>query len=142
MNAEAGARLYVDTSVYLAVLLGERGHARVVREMAGTRLLSSTLLVLESTRCLVRLSRDGHLSAAELKRLLDRVEADMELFALRDLTLDLCTGVDFPVVSTPRALDLAHLRTALWFHRREPIARFVTLDEPQHLAARELGLPV
>jgi hypothetical protein len=46
-----------------------------------------------------------------------------------------------PVVTTPRSLDLAHLRTALWFHRREPLTRFVTLDETQADAARELGLP-
>ena len=34
-----------------------------------------------------------------------------------------------PVVTTPRSLDLAHLRTALWFHEREPLTRVVTLDE-------------
>ena len=45
-------------------------------------------------------------------------------------------------VSTPRSLDLAHLRTAMWFHAREPLRRFVTLDEAQADAARELGLPV
>jgi hypothetical protein len=47
-----------------------------------------------------------------------------------------------PVVSTPRSLDLAHLRTALWFHQKEKLTRFVTLDESQGMAARELGLPV
>ena len=47
-----------------------------------------------------------------------------------------------PIVSTPRSLDLAHLRTALWFHEREPLARFVSLDATQIQAARELRLPV
>ena len=47
-----------------------------------------------------------------------------------------------PVVSTPRSIDLAHLRTALWFHGRERITRFVTLDDTQAQAAQELGLPV
>lgn len=47
-----------------------------------------------------------------------------------------------PVVSTPRSPDLAHLRTALWFHGREALTRFVTLDGPQRQSARELGLPV
>jgi hypothetical protein len=47
-----------------------------------------------------------------------------------------------PAVSTPRSLDLAHLRTALWFHQQERLMRFVSLDEWQTIAARELGLPV
>jgi hypothetical protein len=72
----------------------------------------------------------------------DRLEKDLEVFALRDLTLDLCTDQRLPIVSTPRSLDLVHLRTALWFHEREPLKRFVTLDEQQRLAARELTLPV
>ena len=135
-------RLYVDTSAYLCVLLGERGHRPLVKELAGAELVSSVLLVLESTRNLVRLSRDKLLSPAELQACLERIEKDRELFALRDLTLDLCTGTTMPVVTTPRSLGLAHLRTALWFHERAPLARFVTLDETQAAAAREAGLPV
>ena len=61
---------------------------------------------------------------------------------VRDLTLDLCTGRVMPLVSTPRSLDLIHLRTAIWFHEREPLTRFVSRDRPQEAAARELGLPV
>ena len=135
-------RLYVDTSAYLCVLLGERGHKLLVKELAGAELVSSVLLVLESTRNLVRLSRDKLLSPAELQACLERIEKDRELFALRDLTLDLCTGTTMPVVTTPRSLELAHLRTALWFHEHAPLARFVTLDETQAAAAREAGLPV
>ncbi|MBI3490255.1 MAG: hypothetical protein HY047_00400, partial [Acidobacteria bacterium] len=47
-----------------------------------------------------------------------------------------------PPVATPRSLDLAHLRTAPWFHATEPIDRFVTTDGAQETAAKELGLPV
>jgi len=135
-------RLYVDTSAYLCVLLGERGHKLLTKELAGAELVSSVLLVLESTRNLVRLSRDKLLSPAELQACLERLDQDRELFALRDLTLDLATGTTMPVVTTPRSLDLAHLRTALWFHERAPLTRFVTLDETQAAAAREAGLPV
>ncbi len=39
-------------------------------------------------------------------------------------------------------LDLAHLRTALWFHGDQRLARLVTVDATQAQAARELGLPV
>ncbi len=66
----------------------------------------------------------------------------MALFALRDLTLDLCLSNLMPAVATPRSLDLAHLRTALWFHAIEPIDRLLTTDPAQQAAAKELGLPV
>lgn len=105
-------------------------------------MLSSVLLVLETTRNLVRYSRDGTISPSRLQFLLDRVRADVQRFDLRDLTLDLCEGLVMPVASTPRSLDLAHLRTAHWFHARAPLTRFVSLDDAQNLAARELGLPV
>ena len=136
------ARHYLDSSAYLCILLGEEGSAGLLQQIASGQLLSSVLLVLEVKRNLVRLSRQGSISAGTLSDALDRLHRDLELFALRDLSLDLCVDLRLPIVSTPRSLDLAHLRTALWFHEREPLASFVTLDEPQRVAARELGLPV
>ena len=138
----ADGRLYLDTSAYLCVLLGESGTRKLEKELRGARLLSSVMLVLEANRSLIRLSREAILTPGELSECLDRVNADQELFLLRELSLDLCRGIPMPVVSTPRSLDLIHLRTALWFHEREPIQRFVSLDRSQEQAARELGLPV
>lgn len=135
-------RYYVDTSAYLCLLLGEAGWQQLARELDGTQLLSSSLLALEAERTLVHLSRAGRLTPAELQNALDRLGRDLEHFAVRDLTLDLCQWRIMPIVSTPRALDLAHLRTALWFHQRQALTRFVSLDAPQNQAARELGLPV
>ena len=60
---------------------------------------------------------------------------------LSDLTLDICRSNTMPAVSTPRSLDLVHLRTALSFNSVESIDRFITNDEPQRQAAKELGLP-
>ena len=79
---------------------------------------------------------------AESGDTIERVEQDTSLFVLRDLTLDLCQSNLVPAVTTPRSLDLAHLRSALWFHAGERIDRFVTMDGSQEQAARELGLPV
>ena len=135
-------RFYVDSSAYLCILLGESGHQDVEKELSGSQLLSSVLLILEAGRNLIRLSRAGSLPASKLQDCLQRLETDIELFQLRDLTLDLCRGRVVPLVSTPRSLDLAHLRTALWFHQRESLTRFVTLDGQQSEAAREMGLPV
>ena len=135
-------RFYIDTSAYLCILLGESGHESLRREMAGAELLSSVLLMLESGRNLVRLSRERLLTPAEYHNCASALERDMQQFLLRDLTLDLCGSRTMPVVSTPRALDLAHLRTALWFNDQERLTRFVSLDDGQMLSARELGLPV
>ncbi len=135
-------RFYIDTSAYLCVLLREEGHDAIEAETGRGQLLSSVLLPLEATRNLVRLSRDGKMSPADLEVCLERLERDMQLFQLRDLTRDLCIGRTMPLVTTPRSLDLAHLRTALWFHEQAPLRRFVTLDDDQKQAARELRLPV
>ena len=135
-------RLYLDTTADLCILLGEDGSSRLAKETADAELLSSVLLVLEARRNLIRLARDGTLAAAQYKACMDRVERDVELFVLRDLTLDLCASNLVPAVATPRSLDLAHLRTALWFHAAQRLDRFVTLDGSQAQAARELGLPV
>ena len=135
-------RLYLDTSVYLCILLGEERSERLSAETAGAELLSSVLLLLEARRNLIRLAREGALNAEQYARCLDRTKDDAALFVLRDLTVDLCESNVMPAIVTPRSLDLAHLRTALWFHALEPIDRFVTLDESQQEAAKELGLPV
>jgi hypothetical protein len=134
-------RLYLDTSAYLCILLGETGHEQLVREIAGAELLSSVMLVLETNRNLIRLSREGILSPVDFQNCIAVFHRDIEQFLLRDLTLDLCSAMIMPVVSTPHSLDLAHLRTALWFHQRKQIDRFVTLDTSQAMAALELGLP-
>jgi predicted nucleic acid-binding protein len=147
VNAEATdrparSRLYVDTSAYLCILLGEDGSERLSRDTEDAELLSSVLLVLEVRRNLIRLAREGTLTANQYKMALNHLDEDVPRFALRDLTLELCQSITMPAVATPRTLDLAHLRTALWFHAAQKIDRFVTMDTAQKQAAKELGLPV
>jgi hypothetical protein len=141
-DAPTSRRLYLDTSAYLCMLLREQGSDTLVRETAGAELLSSVLLILEAKRNLVRLTREGVLGREEYKACLDRVAGDADFFLLSDLTFDICTSNIMPAVSTPRSLDLVHLRTALAFNSTEPIDRFVTNDDSQRQAARELGLPI
>jgi hypothetical protein len=133
----ATGRYYLDTSAYLCVLLGEAGWERIAREIENGHLPSSVLLALEVERTLVQLSRGGRLSPPDLQAALDRLSVDLGQFVLRDLTLDLCRSRVMPIVSTPRSLDLAHLRTALWFHEQEVLTRFVSLDTGQVQGARE-----
>lgn len=134
-------RLYLDTSAYLCILLGDAGSQRLSEETASAELCSSVLLVLEARRNLTRLAREGVLTPSQYHECLARVTEDLEQFTLRDLTLDLCDALPIPAVTTPRSLDLVHLRTAAWFHAQAPLSRFVTLDTAQTQAARELGLP-
>jgi hypothetical protein len=134
--------LYLDTSAYLRILLGEHGWEGLSKETDGAELLSSVIVILEARRDLIRLAREGALKPEQYKTCIERVEQDTSLFVLRDLTLDLCQSNLLPAVTTPRSLDLAHLRSALWFHAGEGIDRFVTMDSSQEQAARELGLPV
>ena len=124
------------------MLLGEDGSEGLGHETAGAELVSSVLLVLETRRTLIRLAREGALTPLQYKACLTRVDEDQQLFVLRDLTLDLCESTLMPAIATPRSLDLAHLRTALWFHATAPLARFVTMDNIQEHAATEVGLPV
>ena len=131
-------RMYLDTSAYLCILLAEDGWEALSDEVAGAELLSSVLLVLEARRNLVRLAREGTLKPDQYKTCMERVEADTQTFVLCDLTLELCVSNLLPAIATPRSLDLAHLRTALWFHAAERIERFVTVDGSQQQAARSL----
>ena len=134
-------RLYIDTSAYLCMLLGDAGATRLSEHTANAELCSSVLLVLETRRNLTRLAREGVLTPAQFHECQARVTDDIEQFLLRDLTLDLCDVGPLPAVAMPRSLDLAHLRTAAWFHQQMPLSKFVTLDVAQAQAARELGLP-
>ena len=132
----------MDTSAYLCILLGEAGWQRLADEFAGAQLLSRVLLALAADRTIVHLSRVGRLPPQDLQNALDRLAQDLDHFALRDLMLDLCRWRLLPIVSTPRSLDLAHLRTAAWFQQQQALTRFVSLDAVQNQAARELGLQV
>jgi predicted nucleic acid-binding protein len=138
---EKRRRFYLDTSAYLCMLLHEQGSEALSRETTGAELLSSVLLILEAKRNLVRLTREGALQANQYKDCVTRVESDLDFFLLADVTLAVCQSNTMPAISTPRSLDLVHLRTALWFHSLERIDRFITNDESQRYAAKELGLP-
>jgi hypothetical protein len=141
-NKTMAKRYYIDTSAYLCILLGEAGCEALRRELSGGELMSSVLLALEANRNLIRLSRLGLLTAFEYQECVIMLENDLQQFQLLDVTFDLCGIQTMPAVSTPRSLDLAHLRSALWFHGQEKLDRFVSLDQAQILSARELGLPV
>lgn len=134
--------VYLDTSVYLGVLLGERPALKLLPALAKRRFCSSIFLLIESERNLVRLSREGILSEKDYDKSIRQLKEDQALFLFKEVTMDLCLTGQFPPIRTPRSSDLVHLRTALWFLNNGGLNRFLTLDERQKNAAADLGLPV
>ena len=141
-GAATGRRLYLDTSAYLCILLGEEGSQDLSNETDGAELLSSVILILRGQ---TESDPAGERRRAETEHVQDLPRASRagyQSVGVTGLDSGLVPIPPLPAVATPRSLDLAHLRSALWFHADERIDRFVTLDGSQELAARELGLPV
>ncbi|MFO1470084.1 MAG: type II toxin-antitoxin system VapC family toxin [Turneriella sp.] len=134
-------RVYLDTSAYLAVLLGEKQSAAVTKSIHGATLCSSTLLLIEAERNLVQLVRLEKLSARDFESAYAQLAEDCNTFVLRDLTPELCLTRHFPLIRTPKSADMVHLRTAHWFTQNGGLQKFISLDENQLHAAREIGLP-
>ncbi|GAB4422644.1 MAG: hypothetical protein OHK0011_01830 [Turneriella sp.] len=134
-------RVYLDTSAYLAVLLGERQAGQIRKTLAGRVPCASTLLLAEAERNLVHLVRLEKLSSRDFDSAFAQLALDREAMVLRDLTPDLCLTRHFPLVRTPKSGDLVHLRTAHWFAQNGGLKKFVSLDDSQLQAAREMGLP-
>lgn len=139
---ESAPRVYLDTSAYLGVLLGEKPAQRVLALIAKKILCSSVLLLLEAERNLVRMSREGMVTPANYERAVSQLRSDHELFLLKELTVDLCLTGEFPPVQIPKSGDLLHLRTAKWFQDHGGLESFLTLDLRQRAAAQDFGLPV
>lgn len=139
---KATRRSYIDTSFYLALLLGEKVPTEMRRIVEVSEFLSSVVLVVEVERNLVRLSREGHLSVDLFDEARRRLKSDLEFFTLRDFTFDLSFSGQFPLVRTPRTLDLIHLRTAQWFQENGGLDFFLTLDKKQARAAEDFGFIV
>ena len=133
--------VYLDTSAYLAVLLGEKQASQISRNLARRVPCASTLLLTEAERNLVRLIRLEKLTSRDFDSAFTQLVQDREKMVLRDLTPDLCLTRNFPLVRTPKSADLVHLRTAHWFMQNGGLESFLSLDESQLQAAREMGLP-
>lgn len=136
------ARVYLDTSAYLAVLLGETEGERFRKLLKNTVVCSSPFLLIEAERNLIRMVRQKVLDESIYEQAYAQLQLDKEGLILKDFSTDLCLTRDFPAVKTPRAADLVHLRTALWFQKNGGLRTFISLDQSQLAAARELGLEV
>ena len=142
MTEKQSKLIYLDSSAYLALLLGDGRAKSIQKTLKGHKVCSSTLMLIEVERNLIRLSREGHIKSEDYAELMAKFKSDIELFIMRDVTADLALNTVFPVVRIPRSSDLTHLRTAHWFQKNESLNLFLTCDQAQSQAAEEIGLPI
>lgn len=134
--------VYLDTSAYLALILGEKEADSIRLEIEERILCSNILLCIETERTLVNMARNTVISEDTFNIAYQSAINGREHFMLLNVTPDLCFNNQFPVVSTPRSSDLIHLRSALWFAENRSLEKFISLDKKQLSSAREMGLPV
>lgn len=133
-------KVYIDTSVYIAILISLTEREKIYKLLQKTTLCSSTILLLETERNLIRLSRENRLTSEQFSTARNQLIEETASFLLKDFTSDLTLTGEFPAILTPRSNDLIHLRTALWFKKNGGLDSFFTLDTKQRASARELGL--
>ena len=72
----SGVFSYLDTSAYLAILLGERPAKGPTNILAKRRLCTSVLLLVEEERNFIRLSRERQLSTDDYHACMERLNTD------------------------------------------------------------------
>ena len=122
---------YVDTSVLVAIALGEPGSETLADELASfDHLMSSNLLEAEFRAALKREEVEG--DPGGFLDIVDWVLPAEPLSSEVSAILEAGYG---------RGADVWHLACALWVHQRVGGVRFLTLDERQAALARAVGLP-
>ena len=132
---------YVDSSVVLRAVLGQRG-ALSGSDEAGQS-ITSALTRVECLRTLDRLRLEESLSDDEIVRRRGAVFRLLASFVLVDVTPPVLERAAQPLPTVLGTLDAIHLTTALLWQEveAEPVS-FVTHDVAQARAARACGLAV
>jgi len=132
--------LYVDTSVLLRVVLGERGRLR--EWTRSERWVSSELVRLESLRTIdrarVQLRLADRAVSARRAAVLEHLRA-FELVGLQAAVLERAAD---PFPTSLGTLDAIHLASALLARGRYPDLVLGTHDEELAIAARAMGFEV
>ena len=133
-------KLYVDTSVLLRIVLGERGRLREWSRSA--RWISSELIRLESLRTIDRARVQLHLAdravSARRAAILEHLRA-FELVKLQPAVLERAPE---PFPTSLGTLDAIHLASALLARERYPDLVVATHDEELAVAAEAEGFSV
>ena len=133
-------KAYVDTSVLLRIVLGERGSLRRWGSIALA--VSSELIRVEALRTLDRARIRLRLGDEELARRRADVLGALEAFHLARLEPAVLDRAAEPFPTLVRTLDALHLATAVLVRARYADLVFATHDLEQATAARALGFRV
>jgi predicted nucleic acid-binding protein len=124
-------KLVADTSVFLAVALGEPERPRIIELTAGYGLVAPEVLPFEVGNALIALLKKGVLRAEDVPRVWTAVaQIDVEL-----RTVDFPTALEIAIARGLYAYDACFLECAA--RLRLPL---LTLDRRMQRAAEEMGL--
>jgi predicted nucleic acid-binding protein len=132
---------YVDSSVLLRAVLGQRG--ALSGSVEAGQSITSALTRVECLRTLDRLRLEEDLSDDETVRRREAVFRVLASFVIVDLTPPVFERAAQPLPTVLGTLDAIHLTTALLWQEieKEPVS-FVTHDLALGRAARACGLAV
>jgi predicted nucleic acid-binding protein len=132
---------YLDTSALLRIVLREAGALDDLRTYDG--LVSSELIVVESSRTLDRLRNHGALTMDEAANRAGVVNEWLEAVDLVLLRPPILSRASEPMPLPVGTLDAIHLATALlWRDRVGPLPQLLTHDAVLGAAARAFGFAV
>lgn len=132
---------YVDSSVVLRVVLGQRG--RLEEWSAIDRAVASALIEVECLRTLDRFRLAHQLTEAELVRYRVATYRLIEEIDLVEITRPVLSRASQPFATSLGTLDAIHLATAiLWRDQTSESLMLATHDGALALAARSHGFKV
>lgn len=131
---------YVDSSVLLRIVLGERGTLREWSRI--TRALSSELIRLECLRTIDRARIRHRLDDAAVAQQRAAVLEQLEGFEIVPIETGVLERAEEPFPTLLGSLDALHLATALLTRSQVPELLFATHDGGLATAARAVGFSV
>jgi uncharacterized protein len=132
---------YLDASVVLRLVLGERGRLAEWKQVAQG--VASALTEVECLRTLDRLTRKGALSDEELAERRTAVYRLLEAVEVVDVSRPILRRASESFPAPLGTLDALHLATALsWRDARDTDLTMATHDQALAMAARSVGLSV
>jgi predicted nucleic acid-binding protein len=130
---------YLDSSVVLRLILGERGRLTEWRRVEAA--IASALTEVECLRTLDRLTRAGSLSDEELAERRAAVYRLLEGVEVVDVSRPILRRASEPFPAPLGTLDAIHLSTAMsWRDARGEALTMATHDKALAMAARSVGL--
>jgi predicted nucleic acid-binding protein len=133
-------KVYVDTSVLLRIVFGERSPLRQWRSIDVA--ISSEIIRVEALRTFDRARLNAKLSDEEVAERRGNLLDVLSGFHLARLDRTVLRRAAEPFPTALRTLDALHLSTALLARREHPSLVLATHDEELARAARAVGLLV